>query len=145
MATASGLGPDSTIQVEQRTYRNLGTSILSSLLKPFSSVLTKPPSRPVPAGSPELQVHDSVYKSCNVHQRRVAGIRVYDINARSSATAKYLEETQGRGGEHEARLAGKQEPPRHRLNSDPTASYDGHDIRSHDFARTKVELSLIHI
>jgi len=52
-------------------------------IKPFAQRLIKP-GDPEPAGSPALDVDKNVYEHCNVNERVVEGIRLYDIIPRSS-------------------------------------------------------------
>lgn len=135
MATPSSSVPSSSIQIELRKDRAFSTGFLQSFIKPFGTSLVKP-GRPLPAGPPELTPHESVYKHCNVRQREISYIRVYDINVRSRHTKEMLTDPNGYNkGEYEARVAAK-EDYRHNLSLDPTPSHTGHDIISQDFAKT---------
>lgn len=62
---------------------------MHTFIKPFGARLIKP-GKPRPAGSPELRADEKVYDTCNVRQRLVEGIRVYDMNPRATSTAEHF-------------------------------------------------------
>lgn len=68
--------------IDHRTSRTIITSALYQSLKPFGSYLVKP-GDPAPAGSIPLDVDKAVYEHCDVHERTVENIRIYDITPRS--------------------------------------------------------------
>ncbi|KAF2768763.1 alpha/beta-hydrolase [Teratosphaeria nubilosa] len=70
-----------TITVTKRTNRSIRMFLLQHLLKPFHAQLTKP-RKEYPAGSPKLEPHKKAYKQCDVTERQVEGIYIYDITAR---------------------------------------------------------------
>jgi acetyl esterase/lipase len=140
MTSPSSEGTGSII-VTHETSRAAPTSLLQSFLKPFGNRLVQP-GKPQPAGSQPLAPHDSVYKTCNVRQRLVAGIRVYDINVRTARTSKTLAGRMGgsnfQPGEMEARRAHDESSAESILQDpyrwDPSPTHEGHDIISKDFA-----------
>lgn len=83
------VNPPNRITVDRRSGRSGRTSILQTVLKPFGSRLIKP-GKPQPAGSPELRADEKVYDSCNVRQRVIEGIRVYDMNPRAVSTSEHF-------------------------------------------------------
>lgn len=58
-------------------------TILQFVVKPFGALISKP-GKPLPGGSPRLKVHPSALKSCNVTERRVDDIWIYDVTSRFS-------------------------------------------------------------
>lgn len=68
--------------VDHRTSRAGLTSAVYLGLKPFGTLLIKPGDA-APPGSVPLEVSKGVYERCNVNERVVEGIRLYDITPRS--------------------------------------------------------------
>ena len=132
--------PTGSIVVTHEDSRRLPTSLLQSFIKPFGNKLIQP-GKPSPPGSQPLDPHDSVYKYCNIRQRLVSSVRIYDINTRSAATTQSFRDSLGgstsKPGENEARQA-HQQSSNHSIvyDFDPGSTHAGHDIISNDFART---------
>ncbi|KAL8969061.1 MAG: hypothetical protein Q9183_002171 [Haloplaca sp. 2 TL-2023] len=53
-------------------------------IKPFGTFLGKP-GKPLPAGSPRLTPHPTAEASCNISERQVDGIWIYDLSAHEGA------------------------------------------------------------
>ena len=71
------------IQVTKYDNRSHPTALLHFLVRPFGPLITGP-GKPLPAGSPRLTPHASSKKRCNVSERCVKDIWVYDITAKSA-------------------------------------------------------------
>lgn len=73
-----------TIQLTQQTRRSIPMLLLTTLIKPFKPALVSPgkQSERAPGTSPQLDPQPK-YK-CTTSERRVAGLRVYDISPPSS-------------------------------------------------------------
>lgn len=74
-------------RVTKKTSRSYRASILQTFLKSFASTLVKP-GKPTDKGSPELFPDEEAFKRCNIRQRVVEGVRLYDLNARAISTAE---------------------------------------------------------
>ena len=75
-----------TIQVFQQTRRSIPMLLLMTLIKPFKPALTSPGKQPdrAPGTSPQLDPQ-AKYK-CTTTERKVAGLRVYDVLPPSSSS-----------------------------------------------------------
>lgn len=60
-------------------------SILQFLIKPIGQKLITP-KKQLPAGSPKVTPHASAKKSCDISERQINGIWVYDMSLRSAGT-----------------------------------------------------------
>jgi acetyl esterase/lipase len=78
MATATTTTPASSINVERRTDRSMAMFLMQHVMKPLKPVLVTKP-KPLPAGSPVLDINKSVAKQCEVSERKVDDIHIYDI------------------------------------------------------------------
>jgi len=137
--TSNGIATGSIV-VTHESSRATSTSLLQSLIKPFGNKLIQP-GKPSPPGSQPLDPHDSVYKYCNIRQRLISSVRIYDINSRSAATTQNFRDSLGgstlKPGEFEARQAHHQSSNQSTVyDFDPGFTHAGHDIISEDFART---------
>jgi len=78
----------SSIKITKRTNRSIYMCALQHMLKPFSTLLVKPPQPPYPAGSPQLKVYWTTRTKCNWQARRVDDIYIYDLTAKHPASRK---------------------------------------------------------
>lgn len=67
-----------TIRVTKRHDRSTLMMLLQLLIKPFASKLVHSDTE-FPAGSPQLTPHKRATKRCDVHERKVEDIYLYDI------------------------------------------------------------------
>jgi acetyl esterase/lipase len=85
-ATTAAAAAASSINVVQRTDRSIAMFLMQHVMKPLKPVLiTKP--KPLPAGSPVLEINKSVSKQCDVHERKVDDIHLYDITRKTSLSS----------------------------------------------------------
>jgi len=84
-----------SIDVTLRTDRSPMMFLAQHIMKPLKSVLVTLP-KALPAGSPSLDPEKSVLKECDVDERQVDDIRIYDVSAKRAhssskppAVAKY--------------------------------------------------------
>ena len=75
------------MQVTTRRDRSAATAILHFLIRPFASELTKI-KKIYDAGSPRLNPPKSAYKKCNVRERQIEDIWVYDITPKKPTQCK---------------------------------------------------------
>jgi len=75
-----------TIKVEKRTDRSAYMWVLQHMLKPFSTSIVTP-RKIYPAGSPQLEPHKKAQRLCNIKERQVEGIYIYDITAKDAYRA----------------------------------------------------------
>ena len=68
----------SSIKTTHRTNRSIPMFLLQHLIKPFNTALIKP-KQVYPAGSPRLEAHKTAAKYCDVTERVVEDIYVYDL------------------------------------------------------------------
>jgi acetyl esterase/lipase len=73
----------SKIKVTHRTDRSAPSQLLHHIVDTFKSQLIKLGPE-YPAGSPRLDVHKSTLKTCDVHERSVEDIYIYDITPKHS-------------------------------------------------------------
>ena len=103
---------ESSIKVTKRTNRTLYMSLIHHLIKPFGSLLIKQSQQHHPPGSPQLDVPKSVKKVCEIQERQVENIYLYDLIPKQHASrSKRLYYFAGGGwqspptGEHWAMIA----------------------------------------
>ncbi|KAK5683223.1 hypothetical protein LTS10_004754 [Elasticomyces elasticus] len=77
----------SSIQVMKRTDRSLVMLILQHLIKPFGPSLVKPKGT-VQAGSQRLDATKKAQHRCEIHERRVEEMYMYDMVAKGSQSRK---------------------------------------------------------
>lgn len=75
------LAPSSSIIVIRRTDRSFITHVFHKLIRPFGSSLIKPKTT-FPAGSPRLEIPSNIQKTCDVSERQVESIHLYDVIAK---------------------------------------------------------------
>jgi len=73
-----------SIKVTRRTDRSTYMFLLQHLLKPFNAYLVKP-KQVYPAGSPRLDPHKKAKKRCDVMERCVDDIYLYDLEPKRPA------------------------------------------------------------
>jgi acetyl esterase/lipase len=73
--------PSSSIIVTRRTDRSFITHVFHKLIRPFGPSLIKPKKR-TPAGSPKLDIPPNIQKTCDVSERQIESIYLYDIIAK---------------------------------------------------------------
>lgn len=71
-------GEKSTLKVIRRTNRSKPMFLLQHSIKPINSQLIKPRTEQ-PAGSPRLHPHGKATKHCDVHERIVEEMYIYDL------------------------------------------------------------------
>ncbi|EMC93887.1 hypothetical protein BAUCODRAFT_74858 [Baudoinia panamericana UAMH 10762] len=98
------------ITVTKRTGRSICMLIVHSCVKPFNSQLTKV-RKEYPAGSNQLEVPKKVRKKCDVRERMIEGIRVYDIIPRNAEGRPVPTEKKGRKRVYWFAGGGWQMPP----------------------------------
>ncbi|PPJ51898.1 hypothetical protein CBER1_08791 [Cercospora berteroae] len=74
-----------TIHVTKRHDRSTLMFLLQHLVKPFASKLISS-STEYPAGSPQLTPHHHARKRCDIHERKVEDIFLYDLVPKDSKT-----------------------------------------------------------
>ena len=77
--------PASSLVLTQLSGRSFLTALLQTLIRPFRPRLVNP-GPPLPAGSPQLQPHQSIYTSCYVNEIQVNHIYLYNVIAKPSST-----------------------------------------------------------
>ena len=75
-----------TMDISTRSDKSTPISLLQTILKPFRPHLIKP-KKEFPAGSPYLDVHKTAKKRCNVTERQVQGIWLYDMKPKLPASS----------------------------------------------------------
>ncbi|KAK8173293.1 alpha/beta hydrolase fold-domain-containing protein [Phyllosticta citrichinensis] len=83
--SAGSASSTSSISLTRRHNRSTRTFIVHTLVRPFRYFILKP-GKPWPADSPQLTPHKSCSKTCQVNERLVASIYIYDIEPRKSRT-----------------------------------------------------------
>ena len=73
------------MQVTSRNDRSVATALIQCLIRPFASQLVKI-KKIYDAGSPRLTPPKSAYTKCNIQERKVEDIWIYDITPRRSAS-----------------------------------------------------------
>lgn len=76
-----------TIQVTKRTDRSTSMMLLQHVLKPIGDKLVRP-KKEYPAGSPRLEPHEKATRLCEVIERQVDGIWLYDLLANRPAESE---------------------------------------------------------
>ncbi|KAK3712134.1 hypothetical protein LTR37_009225 [Vermiconidia calcicola] len=76
--TTSSQDIKDTMTIDHRTNRSIPTFILQHLIKPFNTRLIQP-KKGLPGGSNQLEVHRKAKKRCDVQERVVEGIYIYDM------------------------------------------------------------------
>ena len=69
------------MNITHRHDRTLPNALLQFLIQPFGHLISKP-GKPLPAGSPHLKPHSSAARKCNITERRVEDIWIYDLVAK---------------------------------------------------------------
>ncbi|KAF2717502.1 alpha/beta-hydrolase [Polychaeton citri CBS 116435] len=73
--------PDSELHVTERTERSLMMHIMQLIIKPINGHVIKP-RKIFPPGSPQLTPPKKVHKRCDVQERQVDDMWIYDIVAK---------------------------------------------------------------
>jgi acetyl esterase/lipase len=80
---ASNIGSStSAMQIDHRTNRTLLMAILHTFLRPFGPQITKMTCE-YPPGSPQLDVPKHATTRCNVSERKVNDVYIYDMTAKA--------------------------------------------------------------
>lgn len=77
-----------SIKLTTRTERSALMFQLQHLAKPLSTQVVKPPKTPAPAGSTQLQPHKKALKSCDIKERKIEDLYVYDFTCEHHIKAK---------------------------------------------------------
>lgn len=77
-----------SITVTKRTDRSILMLILQKILRPIGHRLIKPPKKPYPAGSPQLDPHKKAKKRCDIEERTVEDIYLYDLRVKGAAQSE---------------------------------------------------------
>ncbi|KEQ99348.1 hypothetical protein AUEXF2481DRAFT_35250 [Aureobasidium subglaciale EXF-2481] len=75
------------MEITTRCDKSTPISLLQTIIKPFRPRLIKP-KKEFPAGSPYLDVHKAANKRCNVTERQVEGIWLYDMKPKYTSSPK---------------------------------------------------------
>ncbi|KAI4729297.1 alpha/beta-hydrolase [Aureobasidium sp. EXF-10728] len=75
------------MEISTRSDKSTPISLLQTIIKPFRPYLIKP-KKELPAGSPYLDVHKTAKKRCNVTERQVEGIWLYDMKPKIPSSIK---------------------------------------------------------
>ena len=70
--------------------RSWPMAFLQIPVKPFGALITKP-GKPLPGGSPQLTAHASATKSCNISERQVEDMWIYDVTAKAASDSTATE------------------------------------------------------
>jgi acetyl esterase/lipase len=73
---------DNTMQIDHRTNRTLLMAILHTLIRPFGPKIVKMTCE-YPPGSPQLDVPKHATTRCNVSERKVNDVYIYDMTAKA--------------------------------------------------------------
>jgi len=76
-----------TIKITKRTDRSIYMFTLEHCLKPFGAQTSKP-KKQYPVGSSHISASKKARSRCNVHERNVEDIYVYDLTAKSAVSGK---------------------------------------------------------
>lgn len=60
-------------------------AMLHFFIKPFGTLLVKP-GKPLPSGSPRLAPHSTARSRCNIDERQVKGVWIYDLSPQQDAS-----------------------------------------------------------
>ena len=71
----------SSIKVTNHHNRSLPTALLQFIIHPFGGIISNP-GKSLPAGSPKLKPHTSASRTCNIAEREIDGIWIYDLIAK---------------------------------------------------------------
>ncbi|KAF7561814.1 hypothetical protein G7046_g2330 [Stylonectria norvegica] len=71
-----------TLTVHRRTERSLLTQLIQTILRPWKPLIAKA-GKIHPAGSPRLTTPSKVSKRCDVREREMNGIWIYEVKAKS--------------------------------------------------------------
>lgn len=127
----------SSIHITHRSDRSTRTRVLQSSIKRVRPRLVRPSGK-VPKGfSPELRAPEPVFDHCNVRQRQIANIRVYDINQRSKQTGEAFIPAQVHDLRHELKPIRTNDSLHHALSQ--IQSHEQNDVTTRDFAKTAPE------
>ena len=72
------------MKVTKRQGRSISTATLQTTIRPFAVLISKP-GKPLPAGSPPLEIDPSAAKVCIIEERKIDDIWIYDISAKASS------------------------------------------------------------
>jgi acetyl esterase/lipase len=76
-----------TVRVTQKTTRSIPMLLLTSLIRPFKPALVSPGKQPIRAPGTSPQLDPQAKYDCKVSERKVAGLRIYDISPPSTASS----------------------------------------------------------
>ncbi|KAF7194189.1 Esterase [Pseudocercospora fuligena] len=77
-----------SIHVTKRSDRSTLMLALHTILRPIGPKLIKPPKDPFPAGSPQLDPHKKAKKRCDISERKVEDIYLYDVRPKGTISEK---------------------------------------------------------
>lgn len=88
----NGAGLDSSqkpsIIITRRHGRSIRMLLMQKFVKPFNSLLVKPPKKVFPAGSPRIECHKKAAKTIECSEREVEGIYLYDLTPKDRRDEK---------------------------------------------------------
>ena len=87
MGDASNPDSESTIKVTKRTDRSAYMFALEHLIKPFNTSIIKP-KKAFPPGSNQLTPYKNATKRCEVSERKVEDVYIYDMRPKAETTSK---------------------------------------------------------
>lgn len=86
MGDPSNTGSESKIKVTKRTDRSAYMFALEHLIKPFNTSIIKP-KKAFPPGSNQLIPYKNATKRCEVSERKVEDIYIYDMSPKAKSAA----------------------------------------------------------
>ncbi|KAI4838614.1 alpha/beta-hydrolase, partial [Aureobasidium sp. EXF-8845] len=75
------------MEISTRSDKSTPIALLQTIIKPFRPHLVKP-KKEFPAGSPYLDVHKSAKKRCDVTERQVEGIWLFEMQPKTPSLTK---------------------------------------------------------
>ena len=76
------LSPSGRITVHERTERYFMTRVLQAIIRPFKPAVAKP-RKARPPGSTKLTPPKKVYKRCNVEERQMEEVWIYELSCKT--------------------------------------------------------------
>lgn len=86
---------EATIKVTKMTNRSIVMFILQHLIKPFNTSVIKP-RQTFPPGSNRLTPHKSATKRCDVSERKVEDIYIYDLAPKPTSSSESGKDTKSK-------------------------------------------------
>jgi len=90
--------PKSTIKIDHRTKRSIPTWLLHHMIRPFGPMLITA-KKEYAAGSPQLKPYMTAKWRCNITERKVEDMYLYDLFPKRTTI-----DTRGRGTERRKRI-----------------------------------------